>query len=140
MLVNFKDCKITNNKVYFEEKVAVLISGGYGAGWHSWNKKNTDCLTNPQIVELVLEKESLEDELKKLNWAVRDKSEVKKKLTSKIKQIEELAETLYSKEFYSGGSAGLYIEWMEEGSQFKIEEYDGNESVLFRESNDWITV
>jgi hypothetical protein len=34
MLVNFKDCLIRDNKVYLKNKVAVLISGGFGAGWY----------------------------------------------------------------------------------------------------------
>lgn len=140
MLVDFKDCIVKNNKVYFKNKVAVLISGGYGAGWYSWNKKNEDCLTNPKLVELVLEKEALEDELGKLNWSLRDKSETKKKINLSIKNIEDFSDRLYGKEFYSGGAVGLYIEWIEAGSQFKIEEFDGMESLQYRDADDWISI
>lgn len=140
MLVNFKDCNVKNNKVYFENKIAVLVSGGFGAGWYSWNLENKDCLTNPKLIELVLEKEKLEDELGKINWSLRDKSETKKKINLSIKNIEDVSTGLYGKDFYSGGASGLYVEWIEEGYSFKIEEYDGNESILFRDSEDWLSV
>jgi len=139
MLVNFKDCLIRDNKVYIKNKVAVLISGGFGAGWYSWNTNISDCLTNPKLVELVLEKEMLEDELGKLNWSLRDKSDVKRKLNLSIKNIEDFSNTLYGKNFYSGGAVGLYVEWVEEGSSFRIKEYDGNESIHYRDTEGWLS-
>jgi hypothetical protein len=140
MLVNFKDCLIRDNKVYLKNKIAVLISGGFGAGWYSWNTNLSDCLTNPKLVELVLEKEMLEDELGKLNWSLRDKSETKKKINLSIKNIEDIAESLYGNNFYSGGAKGLYIEWVEKDSQFRIEEYDGSESLVYKDSDGWLSV
>ena len=41
-----------------------------------------------------------------------------------------------SEYIYIGGADDLRIEWMPIGTEFKIDEYDGAESILYKE-NDW---
>jgi hypothetical protein len=36
------------------------------------------------------------------------------------------------------GASDLEISWIKEGRVFIIEEYDGNESIRFREDIDWL--
>ena len=92
-------------------RVAVLVSRGYGAGWFSWNSKTPECLYHPEIVALV---ESLED----ADWAVREET------------ITPVAKRLFGEDFYAGGADGLTIQWLDPGTAFRIEEYDGAESLV----------
>jgi len=100
------------NKVVRDGLVAVLYSPGFGAGWYSWNSEHPEILFDPAIVELV-----------------------------EAEKWEELQAfvTLKYPDIYTGGLEDLQIEWMPEGTQFIIEDYDGNESILKQESTDWIT-
>ena len=139
-MINFKNCEVKNNKVYHGNKVAVLVSAGYGAGWYSWNTNFKDCLTNPELIKLVLEKEALEEDLRKIPWDRRENSQIGKNLTTNVSNIENFANSLYGNEFYSGGAPGLYIEWIEEGSYFQITDYDGNESLKYKDSENWLSV
>ena len=40
---------------------------------------------------------------------------------------------------YTGGYSDLVILWLREGTQFKIDEYDGYESIIFQDDNYWAT-
>lgn len=98
-------------KVVRDGKVAVLISPGFGAGWFTWNTDHQEILFHPKIVKMVesgRRKEITED------W-------VKKHLKIEI---------------YAGGAIDLKIRWLKEGTQFKVLEYDGSESLeTFEELN-----
>jgi len=100
------------DKIIVNGKVAVLISPSYGAGWSTWNK-DYDCLFNPQIVTLVLEeKQSL--------------------------ITEELCKKIFGSGFYVMQDMDLSVEWVPQGTLFKISEYDGAESIEFKEDSDWL--
>lgn len=99
-------------KVVRDGKVAVLISPGFGAGWFSWNTGIPACLFSPEIVGMI--EEGRRDEVRKF------------------------AEEKWP-EGYWGGSEDLAVEWVGEGEGFRVEEYDGNESLLLRSSDGWIT-
>lgn len=110
-------------KVVRDGKVAVLYSPGYGAGWFSWNSEHPDCLFNPELVALV---EKRNDE--NYEWVTHN--------------IREKAEELYGKDdghFYTGGAGALTIEWVPEGTLFRINEYDGYESVILLNEEKYIT-
>ena len=91
-------------KVIRDEKVAVLYSPGYGAGWYSWNQECPQLLFAPELVKLV-------------EAGKRDGEEFK----DVVLKIAPGA--------YIGGSNQLKIEWVTKGHRFEISEYDGNESV-----------
>jgi hypothetical protein len=99
-------------KLIRDGQVAVLVSPGFGAGWYSWNTKHPEILFDPAMVELV-EQEKW-DEL-------------------------QVYVNLKYPDIYAGGLEDLQIEWMPEGTQFIIEEYDGNESILKSDTTTWIT-
>ncbi len=93
-------------KVVRGSKVAVLVSGGYGAGWYSWNRDYKELLFHPKLVEMV------ED-------GKRD--EITDEFVGQLLGVEGI---------YTGGKDGLRIAWLEEGTAFDIDEYDGAESII----------
>jgi hypothetical protein len=90
-------------KVIRNGKVAVLVSGGFGAGWYSWNSSHKELLFHPKLVALV---------------EAGKQSEITK---------EWIEQELGLKNIYCGGARGLDIEWLNEGTAFEVEEYDGSE-------------
>ena len=92
-------------KVIRDDKVAVLISHGFGAGWYSWNSEHKELLFHPKLVEMVEQgkAEEIDDEWLKSNLGIDD--------------------------VYSGGAASLQIHWLPVGTPFEVDEYDGAESL-----------
>jgi catechol 2,3-dioxygenase-like lactoylglutathione lyase family enzyme len=41
-------------------------------------------------------------------------------------------------EIYTGGMSDLKVEWIPEGTLFKIHEYDGSESIEYKEDDHWM--
>ena len=93
-------------------RVAVLVSRGFGAGWSTWNREYPDMLFDPEIVQMVL--------------AGKDSYE-----------IEAVADRRWP-DAYLGGIDGLDVEWIPQGTKFRIQEYDGAESVLTVDEEGWI--
>lgn len=91
-------------KVIKDGNVAILVSPGYGAGWYSWNKEHKELLFHPKLVAMVEQgrKAEITDVWVKENLGI---------------------------EIYAGGAMDLVIEWMPEGTAFKIDEYDGFETI-----------
>jgi hypothetical protein len=99
------------NKLIKDGMVAVLYSPGFGAGWYTWNYECPEILFDPAIVEFV-EKEK---------WA----------------ELETYVILKYP-EIYKGGMTDLEVEWMPVGTEFKIIEYDGAESIEYKENDHWM--
>jgi hypothetical protein len=108
-------------KYIMDGKVAVLYSSGFGAGWSTWNSgrdwNGQDLgqvlLYAPAIVEMVLTDTKQED-------------------------IRYYCEKLYGAIGYFGGAADLRVEWMKPGTQFMVREYDGSESIQYKEDTNWL--
>jgi hypothetical protein len=101
------------NKLVKDGKVAVLISLGFGAGWSTWNREQLDMLFDAGLADLVLKGDP--------------------------EQILAYA-TVKWPDAYLGGLEDLTVVWVEQGQLIKINEYDGRESIEYRDSDDWITV
>ena len=103
--------EVKNGKVYNEEgEVAVLISYGYGAGW-STQGEGEDGLFTPEVVLALINGEDL---------------------------TNEFLDSVYGKDaFYYGGAKGLVVEWIEEGTLFRVTEYDGAERLQINYDLDW---
>ena len=86
-------------------RVAVLVSHGFGAGWSTWadDEEAEAMLFDSRVVDAVL--------------AGQD-----------VHEIESLVESL-GYESYLGGADGLRVYWLEPGTRFVVEEYDGSESL-----------
>lgn len=103
------------HKVERDGAVAVLVSEGFGAGWSSWNDGDEWFLYSPEVVE----------------WVESGKP-------GGIKALE----LIVAKQFpdntpYCGGGDDLVVEWVPKGSAFKINEYDGNERLVYMGNVDW---
>lgn len=97
---------------YGYREVAVLVSGGFGAGW-STQSMPEEALFDPIIVDFV--------EANKTNST----------------EFREYMEQEYEG-IFSGGANGLYVCWVPEGKEFRIEEYDGNETLIINSVDYWI--
>jgi hypothetical protein len=91
------------SKVIKDGKVAVLVSSDYGAGFVTWNPEVSPF--EPTIVNAVLN-------------------------GIKGKELKQIVLSIYP-ECFTGGVCDLIIEWIPEGVEFILEEYDGSESVTF---------
>ena len=82
-------------------KTAVLVSPGFGAGFSTWNKPE-------MAVDFDLVEAFLKEDMKRFNYILEEKYE----------------------DAYYGGIEDLEVQWITEGTQFMIEEYDGNERIV----------
>lgn len=102
------------DRVIKDGKVAVLVSYGFGAGWSTWADSDIRniVLFEPEVVEWVLNgKEGPYPDLKaKYGW-----------------------------EDSNGCEDDLDVVWVEQGKQFRISEYDGAESLILAEEEQWFT-
>jgi len=98
------------NKVVRDGKVAVVYSPGFGAGWYTWNKEYPEILFDPTIVKY------LEDE---------DDDALRSYIGLKFPDI------------YVSNYNDLTVAWVPEGTAFRIDEYDGNESIVTKDEDDW---
>lgn len=96
-------------KLVVDGKVAVLYSPGYGAGWYTWNTEYPEIIFDPAIVKLVIEERF--DEL-------------------------ETFVTLKYPNIYLGGMRTLEVIWVIEGRLLRISEYDGAESIEYKDEDD----
>ena len=82
-------------------KTAVLVSPGFGAGFSTWNKPE-------MAVDFDLVEAFLSGDKTRFEYILNEKYE----------------------DAYTGGVDDLQVQWVTEGTQFMIEEYDGNESIV----------
>ena len=112
-------------------KVGVLLSGGYGAGWSTWadSKDREFFLFDRGLVALALDKEAANGPFDKTTqWLIE-------------MNTEELEDYLKESgiDSFTGGWAGVYVKWMDPGTEFIVEEYDGSESLRYRDNEDWMS-
>jgi hypothetical protein len=100
-------------KVVKNGLVAVLVSPGFGAGWSSWNSEIPELLFDPVVVGMV------ED-------------------GTDGDTIEAYCEAKYAGGYY-GGAEDLIVEWVPVGTQFRVHEYDGSETLECKDAMSWIT-
>jgi hypothetical protein len=99
-------------KLIKDGKVAVLISPGYGGGWSTWAYGDSDeLLFDPVIAKMVLDHADVDD-------------------------IEAVARVRYPNEHLSG-IEDLEVQWVDQGKEFIVEEYDGAESIRYKDGIIW---
>lgn len=96
-------------------KVAVLVSPGFGAGWSTWAYDDSQeaMLFDPGLVELIL----------------RDSTQ---------NEIDSYVAERFPDQ-YTGGVEQLRVFWVPEGTKFRINEYDGSESLVTIDEEQWFT-
>ena len=106
-----------SNRLIRDGKVAIIYSPGFGAGWSTWNTEYNflaeELIFDPGLVDLIINRRSWE-------------------------QIEAYV-ALKWPGVHTGGLEQAVVEWVAQGTEFKITEYDGSESLQFRDSDEWIT-
>lgn len=90
-------------KLIKDGQVAVIVSPGYGAGWSTWNSDyGNQLLFDPDIAESLLAKDA--------------------------QKAMRIASERYP-DVYTGGLSKANVVWVNEGTRFAIQEYDGYESL-----------
>jgi len=98
------------DRVIRDGRVAVIFSPGYGSGWY----------TSHDIEELIFDPSIVA-------WTEAEEYD-------KIKNYM----ILKYPDTWFGTLDDLRITWIPEGTEFQIDEYDGNESILFKDKVSWI--
>ena len=97
------------DRVIKDGMVAVLVSPGWGAGFHTWNDIPNLCFC-PYIVNHILN-------------GTRDQIQ-----ESEIKAFYNISHVDY---LSTSGLDDVEIQWVPQGTAFTIDEYDGNESIQY---------
>lgn len=110
------------DKYYNENgEVGVIVSRGYGAGWYSWNRDCKDILFDKELVTMILQaKDSNNFDLK-------------------LEEIKKYAEHKYPWCYMGGLEDGIDVEFVPQGSNFIVVEYDGAEHIEYIEDIDYTT-
>ena len=98
-------------RVIRDGRVAVLYSPEHGAGWYSWHQIE-ELLFDPSIVQWIESEE--------------------------IDKIENYLILKYPGEYF-GRLDDLTIRWIPLGTDFRVDEYDGSETIRFKDKEHWIT-
>jgi hypothetical protein len=101
--------KMNENRLIRDGLVAVLYSPGYGAGWYTVHYIE-ELLYDPSIVL----------------WVESDNRD----------KIEHYMALKYP-DVYLGGLDNLSIRWVPEGTMFRLDEYDGSESISLKDEEHW---
>lgn len=101
--------ELYTGKIVVGGKVAVLYSPGFGAGWYSWNLEHPELVFDPAIIHLVIEQ--------------------------RFEELETFM-TLKYPDVYLGGMKDLEVTWVKQGRMFRIAEYDGNESIEYKDEDE----
>ena len=101
-------------RVVRDGKVAVFVSAGYGGGWSTWAWDGYDFMLygDEHMVELV-------------------------EAGNKHDEAKAYTRSVVGADVYLGGIDGLYVEWVDVGTRFYIDEYDGAESLVTIDSISW---
>lgn len=81
--------------------VAVIVSPGYGAGWSTWGARGQ--ALDGELAQAIIDNKPLTElsAIASKNWP----------------------------DAYQGGLGDCVVQWVPEGTQFEIKEYDGSESL-----------
>ena len=104
------------------KSAAVLVSTGYGAGWSTWN--SPELAWDSRVVEWWLEHKDHWD----LDYLCRGG------------EADKFFESLGYEAPYYGGLSDIILVWVKLGRKWRIEEYDGAESIEYDDSIFWVTL
>lgn len=91
-------------------KVGIIISSGFGAGFSTWNES-----------EMCLDQELAKMIFNNVEYAT----------------LKEYCERKYP-DAYLGGLADCRVEWVDEGTLFKVNEHHGSESLELGGNDEWL--
>ena len=96
-------------------KIEILISPHYGAGWSTWNENYK--------INIALDKRII-------NYYKKYGNEVPSS------SLKEFLESIGYKDVFCGGWKNIIIKTIQKGEKFRIDEYDGWESLITYEKDE----
>lgn len=97
--------------------MAVAVSHGFGAGWGTW--EGMELAVDKRVIEVILDFQ---------------------KNRISFEEAQKAIDYFYPhKDIYYGGFGNIEIEWVPLGEMFRINEYDGLESIVIFRDDIWIT-
>lgn len=117
-----------------ENSTGVLISYGFGAGWSTWNKDYPELAYDKRVIEFWL---SHKDD-KKFNHDVTsyEHNDANSKVLDFLRSLEYVDDDAH---ICLLGWDDIDLEFVPNGQLFRIDEYDGAESIeLFDDSDGWM--
>ena len=114
-------------KYVMSNKIAVLVSSGFGAGWSTWNQR--ELAYDKRVVEFWLEHKND----KAFIACLEDLEENKTK-----EKVLKLFKSWGYSGVYFGGFSDIALEWVPIGTWFKVSEYDGSESITYLANDSYI--
>lgn len=107
-----------------ETAFAVLVSPGFGAGWSTWGSH--ELAYDKRIIEWFLTKDS--------DWRIN----VSAFRPNSVKQEAQTFLTqLGYEDVYTGGLGDCILKWVPINAKWRIEEYDGAESLVTEDTEKW---
>lgn len=126
---------MNNVELFWNEdhtKYAVLVSGGFGAGWSTWEGK--ELAYDKRVVEFWLKHKHDKEWMRTVaqsKYGASEQSEANK-------EAEAFFHSIWDGECpYMGGFSSIHLEWVPAGKMWKLSEYDGAEGLYFQEDYDW---
>ena len=92
--------------------VAVLVSPGHGHGWYTANLDHPELLFDSNIVSMLLDR----------------RPDI---------EVRAYIETKYGADVWTGGLDTIVIRWVPQGSKFRVDEYDGHETLMLEHEHHW---
>ena len=77
--------------------------------------------------------DDLVDQIEKENVKNEQKT---KEIATKNDEINKITKT--NPDIYTGGMKDLKVAWIPEGTLFRVDDYDGSESVELKENDNWL--
>lgn len=111
--------------VYRNDALLVVYSPGYGAGWASWNHDTSLATYPPLVLWLLLGKDP--------NELMQSKSLLFTGLSDEGRRVFKYV----GSRVYLGGVTDLVLGLVPRGSMWRIEEYDGSESLEIFNPSRW---
>jgi hypothetical protein len=115
-------------KVIRDGQVAVIVAKGWGAGfttWTSdWDPEDKNCLQqlfDPELVDMCEKLKITSDQRERIEFIYHMEDYIDEKYPKAFAEVEHLE-----------------VEWVPEGSLFRINEYDGYETIEFFKDTKWI--
>lgn len=108
-------------------KVAILVSKDFGAGWSTWNKK--ELAYDKRVVEFYLEHKDDEEYMRNMRRRDRKTTE----------ETEKIFKSWGYDNVYFGGFSDIEICWLPVGTKYYISEDDGWETLKTIDSVQWET-
>lgn len=121
------------HELYLSEdgmQYAVLVSHGFGAGWASWNERWF--AYDKRIVEFWLAHKDDEQWMREVERYSNPESPAHKEAREFFTGVIGLEDCPYM-----GGFNDIDLEWVKFGKIWRIDEYDGAESLVFLEEEEW---